>query len=100
MNIVNAHDFALIEGEATVTKRGQVAIPASVRRLLKVGPYDKVIFALDKNGGIQIVPAAATLESAYGSVRPVSRPEHFEMRSQEAKDEKAAQVSSDLASSV
>jgi len=30
--------------QATITKRGQVTIPAAVRRLLRVGPKDKVAF--------------------------------------------------------
>jgi len=60
----------------SVTKRGQVTLPAEVRRLLGTKPKDKVTFLVD---GKQIClgPVAFTLESAYGSVRPSQRPEDF-----------------------
>lgn len=39
---------------------------------------------------MRVTRAAHTLESVYGSVRPIRRPEDFEARSQGAKDEHAA----------
>lgn len=87
MYFVNNHDL-MVEGQATVTKRGQITIPASVRRFLRIGPYDKVVFGLDPDGRIQIAPATTALESAYGSVTPITRPENFETIAEIAKDDK------------
>ncbi|MGH2347651.1 MAG: AbrB/MazE/SpoVT family DNA-binding domain-containing protein, partial [Chloroflexota bacterium] len=51
----------------TITQRGQVTIPAEVRRRLGVGPRDKVAFTIDDDG-VHLLPAPFTLESAFGSV--------------------------------
>ena len=71
---------------ATVTERGQVTIPVEVRRLLGIKPRDKVSFAIE-NGQVRLVPAGYTLESAYGSVKPIARPEDFAAISKAAIEE-------------
>lgn len=53
----------------TVTQRGQVTIPAEVRKLLGTKPRDKVSFRVE-NGEVHLVPVRFTLASAYGSVKP------------------------------
>jgi antitoxin PrlF len=75
----------------TVTQRGQVTIPAEVRRLLGAKPRSKVAFQIDGNE-VRLVPAQHTLESVYGSVEPITRPEDFEEISRVAKEERAAGV--------
>ena len=75
----------------TVTQRGQVTIPAEVRRLLGVKPRSKVTFRVDDDE-VSLVASEYTLESAYGSVTPLTRPENFEQLSRIAKDEKAART--------
>lgn len=72
----------------TITQRGQVTIPAEVRRVLGVKPRDKVAFTI-KDNEVRLSPALFTLESAYGSVKPSHRPEDFEKLSRKAKDAKA-----------
>ena len=72
----------------TITQRGQVTIPAEVRRMLGVKPRDKVAFTIDK-GEVRLEPVPFSLESAYGSVKPSSKPEDFERITQAAKDDKA-----------
>lgn len=72
----------------TITQRSQVTIPAEVRRVLGVKPRDKVAFTIE-NGGVRLAPASFSLESAYGSVRPVEKPENFEEISRLAKEAKA-----------
>jgi AbrB family looped-hinge helix DNA binding protein len=72
---------------ATVTPRGQVTLPAEVRRLLGAKPHDKVAFRVE-NGHVRLVPAELSLEHVFGSVTPIQRPEDFEERSRIAKDEK------------
>ena len=72
----------------TITQRGQVTIPAEVRRILGVKPRDKVTFTIEGNE-VRLAPASFTLESAYGSVKPSQRPEDFEKLSRAAKEAKA-----------
>jgi len=57
---------------ASITQRGQVTIPAEVRRLLGVKPRDKVAFEVD-DGHVRLVPVKFTLESAYQSVPPLAK---------------------------
>jgi len=72
----------------TMTQRGQVTVPAEVRRLLGLRPREKVTFAIDGES-VQLLPAAYTIESAFGSVKPIHRPEDFKELSRRARDEKA-----------
>lgn len=76
---------------ASVTQRGQVTIPAEVRRLLGIRPRDKVAFAIDDDQ-VRLVPARFTLEQAFGSVRPLRRPEDFERIVHEAMEDHADEV--------
>jgi AbrB family looped-hinge helix DNA binding protein len=73
----------------TVTQRGQVTIPADVRRLLNAKPRGKVAFRVEE-GVVRLMPVEFTLEETFGSVTPLHRPEDFEELSRLAKDEKAA----------
>jgi antitoxin PrlF len=73
----------------SVTQRGQVTIPAEVRRLLNVKPRDKVAFTIE-GGEVKIGAVPFSLESAFGSVKPSRRPEDFKRLSKEAKETKAA----------
>ena len=57
---------------ATITQRGQVTVPAEVRRMLGLKLRGKVAFAID-DGEVKLMPARFTLESAYRSVRPLGR---------------------------
>ena len=72
----------------TITQRSRVTIPAEVRRVLGVKPRDKVAFTIE-DGGVRLTPAPFSLESAYGSVKPVETPENFEEISRIAKEAKA-----------
>ena len=74
---------------ATTTQRNQVTIPAEVRRLLGLKPRDKVSFAIEDSGEVRLTAASFTLESAYGSVTPSSRPELFDEIIRNAKEAKA-----------
>ncbi|MGH2460738.1 MAG: AbrB/MazE/SpoVT family DNA-binding domain-containing protein [Chloroflexota bacterium] len=73
---------------ATITQRGQVTVPAEVRRILGLKPRQKVAFTID-DGQVRLVPAGFTLETAYGSVRPLQRPDDFGQIIREAKQERA-----------
>jgi antitoxin PrlF len=72
----------------TMTQRGQVTVPAEVRKLLGTRPKDKVTFVID-GGQVSLSNAAFSLESAFGSVKPTKRPEDFNEVSRLAKEDKA-----------
>lgn len=83
------------EFTTTITQRGQVTIPAEVRRLLGVKPRDKVTFSI-LDGEVRLTPVSLSLESAYGSVKASKRPEDFDEVSRTAKDAKAEQTAREL----
>ena len=72
----------------TITQRGQVTVPAEVRRMLGLQPRDKVAFAID-DGEVRLVPARFTLESAHRSVPPLAHPVSDEEIVRIAKEERA-----------
>ncbi len=72
----------------TMTQRGQVTVPAEVRRMLGLQPRDKVAFTIDE-GEVRLLPAKFTLESAYGSVPPLARPVSDREMARIAKEERA-----------
>lgn len=74
---------------AKVTERSQVTIPAEVRRALGIHPPDKVIFKID-GSEVRLVPAAFTLDTAFGSVRalPGASPD-LDDQIRQAKEERA-----------
>ena len=76
---------------ASITQRGQVTIPAEVRRLLGIKPRGKVAFHI-YDGEVRLAPVEFTLETAYGSVKPINRPEDFKKLIREAMEEHAEEV--------
>jgi AbrB family looped-hinge helix DNA binding protein len=71
-----------------ITSKGQVTIPAAVRRLLGPKKSGKVTFKT-KAGAVTVEPAPATLQAVYGAVTPLSRPEDFERISEIAQEEQS-----------
>ncbi len=80
-----------------MTQRGQVTVPAEVRRLLGLKPRDKVAFAIE-DGQVRLLPVAFTLEAAYGSVPALASDADFDEQIRQAKDERAGQASRELSS--
>lgn len=76
---------------ASVTERGQVTLPAEVRRALGAKLRGKIIFELD-DGQVRVLPPPLTLDEIYGSVEPLHRPEDFKEISRLAKEEHVAKV--------
>ncbi len=56
---------------ATVTDRGQVTIPAAVRRHLRVNAGAKIVFQIDDEGRVHVTPAPYTFETVRASVGPL-----------------------------
>jgi len=71
-----------------VTSKGQVTIPAAVRRLLGLTKNAKVAFRIEGNA-VTVEPAQATLQAAYGAVEPLTWPEDFERITEIAHEEQA-----------
>jgi antitoxin PrlF len=71
-----------------VTSKGQVTIPAAVRRLLGLKKNGKVAFRIEGNA-VRVEAAQATLQAAYGAVEPLTRPEDFERIARIAQEEQA-----------
>ncbi len=73
---------------ASVTERGQVTIPAEVRKALGIGKREKVIFSIE-DGVVVLKKPRFTIATAAGSITPLRRPEDWDARIREAKDERA-----------
>ena len=80
----------------TTTQRNQVTIPAEVRRILGINPRDKVSFTVNDDGHVTIAAAEFTLETAYGSVKPITDGRDLDEIISDAKDEKAVQTATEL----
>ena len=55
----------------TITGRGQVTLPASVRRLLGVSAGERVAFVVEGDT-VRVEPVATRLDEVLGSVRPLA----------------------------
>jgi AbrB family looped-hinge helix DNA binding protein len=74
----------------TMTERGQVTVPAEVRRLLGIKPREKVTFEVE-GSEVRLRAVKHTLESAYGAVRPLPG-KSLRQIEEEAADEHAQHV--------
>jgi AbrB family looped-hinge helix DNA binding protein len=73
---------------ASVTDRGQVTIPAEVRKLLGIKARDKVNFVIE-DGEITLRRPKYTLETAYASVPPLPDGKDIDQAIREAKEDRA-----------
>jgi len=74
-----------------VTSKGQVTIPAEVRRLLGVQPGEQVVFRI-QDDKVEISRASMSLEEVFGSVQPLNRPEDFEAIRKAVREERAEKI--------
>jgi antitoxin PrlF len=66
----------MTERETTITRKGQVTIPAEIRSRLGLKPKDRVRFEMHGDT-VTLRPATSRLLRWYGSVTPKDRPEDF-----------------------
>ena len=52
----------------SVSGKGQVTIPAELRRRLGVGSPGHISFVIDQDGRIELKPGPMSLDEVYGSV--------------------------------
>jgi len=64
------------ESLATITAKGQVTIPAEIRKALGLKPRDKVAFVFD-GGAVKIEPSSSRLRRGFGAVKARKKPEDF-----------------------
>lgn len=79
------------ELETTVTRKGQVTIPAEVRSRLGLKPRDRVRFEL-QGDVVTLRPAPSKVLRWYGSVRSKERPEDFRKAREEFEEGVAEEV--------
>lgn len=53
---------------ATLTSKGQLTLPKSVREALRVGPGDRVDFVLMEDGNCAVLPATDTVRRLKGLI--------------------------------
>ena len=78
-----------------LTSKGQVTVPAEIRRLLDVKSGDQVVFRVTEDG-VKIEATTVSLEDTFGAVRPLSRPENFAKLRQVAIEEHAMKTAAKM----
>jgi antitoxin PrlF len=68
---------SVLERPVSVTSKGQVTVPAAVRRALGIKERDKVVFEIDVESGTATLRRVGGIADVYGSVSPRSSPEDF-----------------------
>ena len=83
---------------STITGKGQVTIPAEVRRSLGVAPSDKVVFVIDESGKVEMRSAPYTMASLSGILPALKKPHRadFEDVIAEAREEQAARIMAEM----
>lgn len=74
-----------------LTAKGQVTVPANVRKKLGLEPGGRIIFRI-LDDRVEIDRAPMTLEEAFGSVPPLERAENLETLGEQAWQEHAEKV--------
>ena len=55
---------------ATMTSKGQVTVPQSIRRRLGIGPGDRLAFIARDDGVLEVRPETGDLLALAGSLKP------------------------------
>lgn len=84
------------EVTSVVTSKGQVTIPAEIRQQLGIKPHDRVVFRIAE-GGVYLTAVKETIESVYGAVTPLQRPEDWQARRDEAIADHATRTVQEMA---
>ena len=65
---------------SVVTRKGQITLPAEIRRSLGIKEGDKVALSIDEadEGRVIVKPVRSVAALTFGAVRPRKQPEDFE----------------------
>lgn len=80
---------------SSVSPKGQITLPAEVRRQLGLKPKDKVAIQLDGDD-VRLVPTTFTLESAAGSVPALKEARTWEQIDERVKEERDERLLAEL----
>jgi antitoxin PrlF len=74
-----------------VTRKGQITLPAELRRLLGIREGDKVAVTLGDpaKGEIVVRPVRSVAEATFGAVKPRQRPENWQELRRQFEEEAA-----------
>ena len=75
----------------TVARKGQITLPAVIREALHIKEGDKIAVEL-YGEAVKVTPVAFTLESAYGSVPALKKPQDFSEIIRIAKEERVERI--------
>lgn len=78
-----------------VTRKGQVTLPADIRRALKLQKGDRVAFRIE-DGEVRVRPARATLADGYRSIPALAQPQTDAEIKEIVRDERAARYKEGL----
>jgi AbrB family looped-hinge helix DNA binding protein len=59
--------------QATMTSKGQITVPASIRKALRLDTGDRVAFQLREDGVVEMSPENVDLMTLRGMVKPRRR---------------------------
>jgi AbrB family looped-hinge helix DNA binding protein len=84
----------MFEQLSVLTRKGQVTVPAEIRRALQLKEGDKVAFSLDEQtaGSITLRPVRSVAAMTAGAITPRKRPEDLEALKEAAWEEVAEDV--------
>ncbi|MEI6222894.1 MAG: hypothetical protein WCP97_09105 [bacterium] len=71
------------------TSKWQVTLPPEVRHALQLTQGEKIAFSINDDGTVELQPVTTTLESIYGSVKPLQSPKDFNQIIQAVAEDKA-----------
>lgn len=57
-------------GSSTMTSKGQITVPAQLRRLLGLRAGDRVEFRVRADGVVELVPQVGEINSLFGMLKP------------------------------
>lgn len=63
--------------ESRLTQKGQITIPAAIRRQLGLKPGENVRFEVE-NDAVKITRVTSRILDGYGALTPRNHPEHFD----------------------
>ncbi len=82
----------MIEHLSVVTRKGQVTLPAEIRKMLDLKRGDKVAFCVQGDRVEILRSARSVAQRTFGSIAPRKRPEDFRELRQLAEDDIAEQA--------
>jgi antitoxin PrlF len=92
MALLCGDEMAAKEITSTITSKGQVTIPAEVRRQLELKPGDKIVFVVEEAGQVRLVaPKYPDIQSLRGAAGSLAKPLSWKKMRAIAREDQAAE---------